>query len=74
MSRGLFVSKHELDVQRARTALIQALECLILPTDEHKAAAILLIGLAVVRLAESDPDLRAHDLAVETVKNLKHGG
>lgn len=68
MSRGIYVSRDRLLVGEAQDALVEAAACLVEPTQERRAAALVLAGIAMLRIAESDPSDSARERAVELVR------
>lgn len=53
MTSGLYISHETMAVDSAKDMLVEALACLTFPTVERKAAAFVLVGIALLKLAES---------------------
>jgi hypothetical protein len=55
---------------QAQRCAITALNALLVPTAHGKADAMLYLGLAMLRIAESDPDERALNVAEECLRTV----
>lgn len=55
-------------VDEAIRCLIRATEALLMPTVERKAEAIVWMGIALVHVANSDPDEKARALAENVIR------
>ena len=68
---GIFVRPSDMRIQQAIGHLGRAADQLSLATPERKATAMLYAGLALLAIAESDPEERSLDLAVGVLKRIK---
>jgi hypothetical protein len=59
---------HDWCIREANRCAVIALNALLVPTSHAKADAMLYLGLAMVRIAESDPEHRALALAEECLQ------
>jgi hypothetical protein len=71
MTKGLYISHTTHLVREAQDALVEAAACLTLPIPERKAAALVLAGIAMLKIAESDPSEAAREKAVELVRSIR---
>ncbi len=71
---GIFVRRSDMRVHAAIGHLVRAADQLSLATPERKAAAMLYAGMALLAIAESDPEERSLDLAVGVLKRIREGG
>ncbi len=62
--------ERERSERKALASIVRAAEALLEPTPRGKAAALVHLGLALVHIAASDPERRAHDLAIATVEAM----
>lgn len=65
------------DVMRAREEALHALNCAIAsmmsfpPTDESNGAAVFFTSLALLRLAQADPERRGYDVATQLLEQAR---
>lgn len=57
--------------EEAARCLVKAAAAMTEPTPENKTAALLLSAMAIVRIAESDPEHTVRRKAVQHVRRLK---
>lgn len=53
--------------------LVAAAECMLLPTTERKAAATIHAAMALLKIAQSDPNMTALDLTLKILGDVKDG-
>lgn len=71
MTRGLYVSHETMSLNRAKDHLAEALACLSFPTLDRKGAALVLIGIALLKIAESDPTEGAREVAEQMIRDAR---
>lgn len=62
------LSDRRVELERAKSALIDAAACLNEPSEHNVAVALLLAGTAVIHIAKGDPEERSRDLAEKWLK------
>lgn len=70
---GIFVRHSDMRIHAAIGHLVRAADQLSLTTPECKAAAMLYAGMALLAIAESDPEERSLELAVGVLKRIRKG-
>lgn len=68
---GLYVARDRLKTYEAMEYMGKAIAALSLPTPDNKAAALIACGIAMMRIADSDPNRDALDIAVRAIENTR---
>lgn len=68
---GIFVRSSDMRIHAAIGHLVRAADQLSLATPERKATAMLYAGMALLAIAESDPEERSLELAVGVLRRIR---